>query len=118
MEKDIPDYIWNWMWEEISEVSDEIGTDIIGSYLLAYEGWSILCVEPAYNENKTGEENEEAYFDYAEDQAETVLREWKGVYRKRYSLVTRGHERMNVYGVTWALFKLKRGCAHKVPQQR
>ena len=100
--------VWDWIWEEISEVSDEIGTEVNGDYFLVYEGWGGFCVEPAYDGNKTDEDNEEAYFAYAEDQAETVLREWKGVYRKRYSLVTWGHERMNIYGVTWALFKKKR----------
>jgi hypothetical protein len=105
------------MWEEISQVSGEIGTDINGPYLLAYEGWSGFCVEPAFDPKRSNEDNEEAYLEYAEGESEKVIEDWFAEFRRKYKFKTAGHEHMNLYGVTWALFKLKRGYAHTVTQQ-
>ncbi len=112
--EEIPDDIWVWMWDEISQVSDEKGIDINGPYLLTYEGWSGFCVEPAFNPERSDEDNEEAYFEYAEGESGKVIDEWLKEFRSKYKFITAGHERMNLYGVTWALFRLKRGYAHTV----
>jgi hypothetical protein len=115
-EEEIPDDIWVWMWDELSQVSDEIGIDINGRYLLTYEGWSGFCVEPTFNPERSDGDNEDAYFEYAEDESGKVIGEWLKELRGKYKFIIAGHERMNLYGVTWALFRLKRGYTHNVTE--
>ena len=96
--------IWKWLWNTIEEISDEIGAEEKGEYLLAYEGWSGLCVSKAFDPAKSDEENEDAYYKFAEEQSSTVIEEWIEEH-KDHHLIDCGHEPMGLYGVTWALFK-------------
>ncbi len=80
----------------------------MGEYILAYEGWSGICVCEAIDDSKGAPEDEEALYDFAEEQSAAVVREWVERYADEYTLVDYGHERTGLYGVTWALFRQRR----------
>ena len=101
----VPHKIWQWVWDNLEEISDEVGIEKNGEYLLAYEGWGGFCVSKVYDSTKSDEENEDAYYKFAEAQSSEVIDEWVGIYRNRYSLIDCGHKPTGLYGVTWALFK-------------
>jgi len=97
--------LWNWVRDTLDEVSDEIGAEKKGKYLLKYEGWGGFCVSEVYNPKKSDEENEDRYYEYAEEQSDVVLEEWIEEYKKTHSLIDGGYQSTGLYGVTWALFK-------------
>ena len=97
--------IWEWVWNTLEEISDEIGVEENGKYLLPYEGWSGLCVSKVFDSAKSEEENEDAYYKFAEEQSNEVIEEWIEEYKDHYCLIDCGHEHTGLYGVTWALFK-------------
>jgi len=101
----VPHKIWEWVWDTLNEISDEVGIDKNGKYLLAYEGWSWLCVSKVFDPTKSDEDNEDAYYEFAKVQSSEVIDEWVGSYRDSYFLIDSGHESTGLYGVTWALFK-------------
>ena len=103
-EKLLPLEIWNWVWDTVAEISDEVGTEEKGKYLLAYEGWGSICVSCEEDPKKSDEENEAAYYKYARDQSDEVIKEWVSTYKKTYRLIESGYEPTGLYGVTWALF--------------
>ncbi|RLI41751.1 hypothetical protein DRO59_06130 [Candidatus Bathyarchaeota archaeon] len=89
----------------LEEVSDEVGEEENGDYILCYEGWSGICVSKVFDPLKSDEENEDAFYEFAEEQSGRVIEEWV-VKNKDYQLIQCGHERgLGLYGVTWALFK-------------
>lgn len=100
-----PPKIWKWVWDILGEVSDEVGIEENGEYLLAYEGWSGFCVSKVFDSNRSKEENEEAYYEFAENGSSEVIEEWLEIYGGHYYLIACGHEPIGLYGVTWALFK-------------
>ena len=77
----IPKHIQSWIISVLGEVSDEVGTEKNGKYLLVYEGWSSVCVE--------GENDEERYR-FAERESDRVIE----------------HYRRLVQCVTWAVFRM------------
>jgi len=97
--------IWKWVWDTLEEISDEIGVEGNGEYLLAYEGWGGFCVNKIFDSTKSDEENEDSYYKFAEEESDKVIVEWLLKYKDRYYLVDCGHEPIGLYGVTWALFK-------------
>ena len=99
--------IWKWVWDTLGEVSDEIGIEENGEYLLAYEGWGGFCVSGVFDPKKSDEENEESYYKFAEGESGEVIEEWIERYKNQYCLIDCGYEPMGLYGVTWALFKKK-----------
>ena len=101
----LPPEIWRWVWDTLEEISDEVGTEKNGKYLLVYEGWSGLCVSEVFDSTKSDEENEDACYKFAEEQSGEVIEEWIKKYQDHYSLIDCGHESTGPYGVTWALFK-------------
>mgnify|MGYP000297658828 CR=1 FL=1 len=101
----LPPEIWRWVWDTLEEISDEVGTEKNGKYLLVYEGWSGLCVSEVFDSIKSDEENEDACYKFAEEQSGEVIEEWIKKYQDHYSLIDCGHESTGPYGVTWALFK-------------
>ena len=95
----IPKHIQSWIISVLGEVSDEVGTEKNGKYLLVYEGWSSVCVE--------GENDEERYR-FAERESDRVIEHWLRHYR---GLVQCGYDRgAGLYGVTWAVFKNSDGA--------
>lgn len=62
--------IWKWIRDTLEEISDEVGTENNGKYLLVYEGWSSLCVSKVFDSTKSDEENEDAYYKFAEEQSD------------------------------------------------
>ena len=74
-------------------------------YMLVYEGWSGICVSSVFDSTKSEEENEDRYYDYAEDQSDDIIKEWVEEYKKTHLLIDCGYEPMGLYGVTWVLFK-------------
>lgn len=100
----IPSKIWEWLWNILEEVSDEVGIEKKGECLLAYEGWGGLCVNKVFDPTKSVEENENRYYKFAEEKSNEVIEEWIDIY-KEYYLIDSGHEPIGLYGVTWALFK-------------
>ncbi|MEA3474879.1 MAG: hypothetical protein U9R23_00290 [Candidatus Cloacimonadota bacterium] len=101
----VPHKIWQWIWDNLEEISDEVGIEENGKYLLAYEGWGGCCVSKVYDPTKSSEENEDAYYRFAEEQSSEVIDELVGIYKEHYFLIDSGHETIGLYGVTWALFK-------------
>ncbi|TKJ30638.1 hypothetical protein CEE39_08110 [bacterium (candidate division B38) B3_B38] len=71
---------------------------------MAYEGWSGLCVNKAFDPAKSDEENEDSYYKFAEAQSCVVIKKWIVEY-KDHHLINCGHLPSALYGVTWALFK-------------
>jgi len=57
--------VWKWVWDALEEISDEIGIEENGEYLLTYEGWGGLCVSKIVNSTKSDEENEDSYYKFA-----------------------------------------------------
>jgi hypothetical protein len=110
-----PPQIWDWVWETLAEVSDEIGIEKKGGYLLAYEGWGGFCVSKVFDPRKSEEENEERYYQYAEEQSDEVIEEWIEAHKQTHQLIDSGYEPTGLYGVTWALFKKSKntGCLLK-----
>jgi len=105
MKISIPPYIQAWVDGVLEEVSDEVGKEENGEFLLLYEGWSSICVDEVYDPLKSDEENEKAYYSFAEEQSGKVIEGWVVKY-SGYQLVQCGYERrLGLYGVTWALFK-------------
>lgn len=100
--------IWKWVWGILEEISDEVGVEKNGKYLLVYEGWSGLCVSKVFDSTKSDEENEEACYKFAEEQSDEVIEEWIKKYEDRCSLINCGHESTGLYGITWALFEIQR----------
>lgn len=101
----ISDSVWDWAWEIISEVSDEVGTEENGEYLLLYEGWSPICFGDIYDPELSDEGNEDQFYRYAEEREGQVIEEWVAQRRGSHKLIDSGHESIGLYGVTWALFK-------------
>lgn len=97
--------IWEWVWDTLEEISDEVGTEKNGKYLLVYEGWSGLCVSEAFDSTKSDEENEDTYYRFAEEQSDEIIEEQIKKYEAYYSLIDCSHESIGLYGVTWALLK-------------
>lgn len=100
-----PNKIWDWLWEILDEVSDELGTLENGKYLLVYEGWGSSCVSVMFDPTRSDEENEKMAYKFAEKEGYEVIGEWIEKYRARYCLIDCGHDPTGLYGVTWALFK-------------
>lgn len=101
----IPFDIQTWVNGVLEEVSDEVGKEENGDFLLLYEGWSSVCVSEVADPSKSDEENEDACYAFTEEQSDKVIEEWVERYT-RYQLVWCGYERrLGLYGVTWALFK-------------
>ena len=100
-----PPKIWKWVWNTLGEVSDEIGIEENGKYLLAYEGWSGLCVSSVFDSKKSDEENNEFCYKFAEEESNEVIAEWFKKYKNLYYVIDCGYEPTGLYGVTWALFK-------------
>jgi len=96
--------IWKWVWDTLEEISDEVGIEENGEYLLAYEGWGGFCVSGILDSAKSDEENEDSYYKFAEEESNKVIAEWLEIHKDRY-LIDCGHEPIGLYGVTWALFK-------------
>ena len=65
--------IWQWVRDNLEEISDEVGVDKNGKYLLAYEGWGGFCVSKVYDSKKSDEENEDAYYEFAKEQSSEVI---------------------------------------------
>ncbi len=103
--------IWNWVLDILAEVSDEIGVTKKGEFLLAYEGWGGFCVSGVFDPKKNEEENEEAYYQYAEEQSGEVIEEWIEAYKRTHRLIDSGYQPTGLYGVTWALFKKSIVCS-------
>lgn len=97
--------IRRWIWDTLEEISDEVGTEKNGKYLFVYEGWSSLCVSKVFDSTRSDEENEDAYYKFAEEQSGEVIEEWIKKYKDYYSPIDYGHESTGLYGITWALFK-------------
>lgn len=104
-EIEAPSEIWELVWDTLEEVSDEIGAEENGEYLLAYEGWDGLCVSKVFDPTKSDEENEDFYYRFAEEESSGIIKEWIEKYRDHYYLIDCGYEPTGLYGVTWALFK-------------
>ena len=68
-----PYKIWQWVWDTLEEISDEVGVEKNGKYLLAYEGWGGLCVSKVFESTKSDEENEDAYYRFAEKQSNKII---------------------------------------------
>ncbi len=101
----IPSNIQTWVDSILEEVSDEVGKEENGEFLLLYEGWSDICVSEVTDPLKSDKENEDACYAFAEEQSDKVIEEWVVEYTG-YQLVQCGYERrLGLYGVTWALFK-------------
>jgi hypothetical protein len=110
MRQEIPQDVLDWMWSILGTVSDEVGTEAYGDYLLAFEGWSGICISEVWDEELPTEENEERAYAYAEEESEKILEEWKEMYEPEgYVFIDGGYERdLGLYGVTWALFWKRR----------
>jgi hypothetical protein len=89
--------IMDWVYENLDEISDEVGTIENGDYLLAFEGWSDICFIDANIEP-------DEYYNYAEKESDNIIQEWI-IMHKDYDLVDSGYSPTGIYGVTWALFK-------------
>ncbi len=76
MSDNAPGEIWNWANVILERISDEIGIKTRGRYLLVYEGWSSLCVDPAWNPDDADEANEEAAYQHAADKSGVIIQEW------------------------------------------
>jgi len=100
-----PPKIWEWVWDILEEISDEVGTEENGKYLLAYEGWGGLCVSKVFDLTKCDKENEDVYYKFAEEESSKIIVEWLEKYKDHYCLIDCGHESTGLYGVTWALFE-------------
>jgi len=100
-----PHKIWRWVWDTLEEISDEVGTEENEEHLLAYEGWSGLCVSKVFDPTKSDEENEDTYYKFAEEQSNEVIEEWIEKHKDHHYLIDFGYESSGLYGVTWALFK-------------
>jgi len=100
-----PSNIWKWVWDTLEEISDEIGIEENGQYLLAYEGWGGFCVSEIFDSTKSDEENDVSYYKFTQEESNKVIAEWLEKYKDHYYLIDYGHEPMGLYGVTWALFK-------------
>ena len=109
-----PYKIWQWVWDTLEEISDEVGVEKNGKYLLAYEGWGGLCVSKVFESTKSDEENEDAYYRFAEKQSNKIINGWVERYKNRYCLIDCGHESIGLYGVTWALLKEQKRKGGKV----
>lgn len=98
--------IWKWVRGILEEVSNEIGIEENGEYLLAYEGWGEFCVSEIFDSTKSDKQNEDSYYKFAEEESNKVIVEWLEKYKDHYYLVDSGHEPIGLYGVTWALFEM------------
>lgn len=105
LKETVPSSIWKWVWDTSAEISHEVGTEENGEYMLAYEGWSGICVSSVFNPEKSEEENENGYYKYAEEQSDDIIKEWIEEYKETRHLIDYGYEPTGLYGVTWALFK-------------
>jgi hypothetical protein len=103
----VPGAVWAWLEEVLYDVSDECDRVHRGPYMLCYEGWGGFCVGDVWDNSRTTDENEEACYAYAEEMAGTVIAEWEDEYSQTHELVEAGHKPTGLYGVTWALFRLK-----------
>jgi len=108
MNSQIPESVDEWAWETIAEVSDEVGSERNGDYLLHYEGWSAFCLDDVLESLPPDADVEEELSDAANDRSQGVIDEWVEDNAPDYALVESGHERTGLYGVTWALFKKTR----------
>jgi len=100
-----PRKIREWLWDTLAEISDEIGIEENGRYMLAYEGWSGDCVSHLFDPKKSEEENEDEYYKYAEAKSNNIIKEWLQEYKETHHLIDYGYKPIGLYGVTWALFK-------------
>jgi len=97
--------IWEWVWDTLIEISHEVDTEENGEYMLTYEGWSGICVSSVFDPTKSDEENEDRYYEYAEEQSDDIIKEWLEECKETHDLIDYGYEPTGLYGVTWALFK-------------
>jgi hypothetical protein len=102
--KKVPDCIRKWVYSVLDEVSDELGRERRGRWLLVYEGWSAFCIEPVWDPPRPDEENEDVAYEYAAEQSSVVIAEWVEEFAATHDPVGSGYEPTGVYGVTWALF--------------
>jgi len=94
----IPQNVRDYFQEILNEVSDEVGQETKGRYLLKYEGWSPNCF-PAHLRH------DEAMFNYATRQTPKIVKEWQQSL-PRYKLLESDHqEETGLYGVTYAIFQ-------------
>jgi hypothetical protein len=105
MNRQIPESVDKWASDTIGEISDEVGSETKGDYLLHYEGWSAFCLDDVVESLPPDADVEEELFDAANDRSQGVIDEWVEDNAPDYALVESGHERTGLYGVTWALFK-------------
>jgi hypothetical protein len=108
MEDIAPEPVRTWASDTIAEVSDEVGSEKRGDYLLLYEGWSPFCLDDVLESLPPDADVEEELFDAANDRSQGVIDEWVEENAPDYALVESGHERTGLYGVTWALFSRTR----------
>lgn len=104
----VPGRVWKWLYSVLDEVSDEVGSEQHGSWLLAYEGWGGFGVGHVWENSRSRDENEDACLACAAEMAGDVIAELAKRYRRTHELVESGHEPSGLYGVTWALFRLRR----------
>lgn len=97
--------ILRWVWDTLAEISDEVGTEENGEYLLAYEGWGEFCFCNMHNLKKSQVDNENIFFKYAQEKSYLIINEWAEARKNTHSLIDSGYEPTGLYGVTWALFK-------------
>lgn len=94
----VPSRIWRWVDRVLCPVTDDIGCEENGDYLLHYEGWGSLCVAPAWNPELSDGENEENALAYAEELSGDVISEWQREHRTTHRLVESGHVPNAAYG--------------------
>jgi len=103
----VPASVLRWASQILGDVVDETGIELRGSYALAYEGWGSICVAEAWDRVNTVDANEDAAYLYAAKLSETVIQQWAEEFKLRYDLVHAGYEPTGLYGVTWALLRLR-----------
>jgi len=110
---EISQCIWDWVREVLYPVSDDVGAEKNGDYLLHYEGWGGFCVAPAWDSTRSDEENEERARAHAEEESDAVIGAWMDEHRCTHKVVDAGYLPNAAYGLTWALFvhRKRPGCA-------
>ena len=76
MKRLAPERLRQWASETIAEVSDEVGSEKNGDYLLHYEGWSAFCLDDVLESLPPDADVEEELFDAAQDRSQGVIDEW------------------------------------------
>ena len=69
----IPESADRWAWDTIAEVSDEVGSEKRGDYLLHYEGWSAFCLDDVLESLPPDADVEQELLDAANDRSQSVI---------------------------------------------